>query len=98
MKDFNEKLESWINTKPSTNAGINNIQIEFKRNIYGEIEETEEEIKQKKKDALKEFLMKKQSLTLSGETREYTYWLILHRFKEKHNKFYTYLIEKKLMK
>ena len=27
MKDFNEKLESWINTKPSTNAGINNIQI-----------------------------------------------------------------------
>ena len=78
--------------------GINNIQIEFKRNIYGEIEETEEEIKQKKKDALKEFLMKKQSLTLSGETREYTYWLILHRFKEKHNKFYTYLIEKKLMK
>lgn len=78
--------------------GINNIQIEFKRNIYGEIEETKEEIKQKKKDALKEFLMKKQSLTLSGETREYTYWLILDRFKEKHNKFYTYLIEKKLMK
>ncbi len=27
MKDFNEKLESWINTKPSTDAGINNIQM-----------------------------------------------------------------------
>ncbi|NNH78312.1 hypothetical protein HLH17_11650 [Acinetobacter sp. ANC 5380] len=78
--------------------GINNIKIEFKRNIYGEIEETEEEIKQKKKSALKDFLMKKQSLTLSGETKDYTYWLILDKFKDQHNKFYTYLIEKKLIK
>lgn len=27
MKEFNEKLESWINATPSTQAGINNIQV-----------------------------------------------------------------------
>lgn len=27
MKDFNEKLEHWINSQPSSDAGLNNIQI-----------------------------------------------------------------------
>ncbi|SPL70159.1 recombinase-like helix-turn-helix domain-containing protein [Acinetobacter stercoris] len=27
MKDFNEKLESWINSQPPRQAGINNIQV-----------------------------------------------------------------------
>lgn len=27
MKEFNEKLARWMNTTPSTEAGINNIQI-----------------------------------------------------------------------
>ena len=27
MKQFNEKLENWINATPSRDAGINNIQI-----------------------------------------------------------------------
>ena len=41
------KLENIVLVITFNGLLINNIQIEFKRNIYGEIEETEEEIKQK---------------------------------------------------
>ncbi|WP_180139523.1 hypothetical protein [Acinetobacter sp. YH12043] len=78
--------------------GINNIKVEFKRNIYGEVEDTEEEITIKNRFELKNFLMKKEALTLLGKKQDYTYWQILEKFKDNHNEFYIYLIDNKLIK
>lgn len=98
VSDFSNDYDNLAKNTLAIFEGINDLKIEVKRNVYGEIDEYEEEIEKKKIKALKDYLMKEQSLTIKSKKTNFTYWLILDRFKTIHNEFYIYLLENKLKK